>query len=588
MLPLFVSSSQFAFLTLIIGLALWVFAVRAWRGVRIDNHELCRRCGYDLSGAERPFQKCSECGSDVSSERERKIGNRQRRRGRAMLWGLLGLVMFGPTGIKVYETDWNGYKPVWYLTFEVTHPSWSFDQEAALNELRRRSAAFKMDIETVDGVILAMLPRMEAEAKAKNWAFREAFYDIYDRHPATMKRETAYFDYLMEASFNRRLWSRWKESEKLCLYLIDDEMDHDVLRQFAVRALDERENPIAPVVDVDTLVSGIVITHKRGLLDEADKQRFAKGLMDYTFEVKAYVEDGKRWMYYRLGKRGMMEDPAHVWVMPNEKDENKLRYKEMFEPVGRLGYKLTGCYIDDQYHPVLDGNPNWSEEEKEYNRILFQGSSSWTGQRTKLRGIPLEVGKKQRLRVVFDVSYSFGEDESLRIDVQEESAEMLVDFTEGLPEIEVVYDAEIAERLKKALYFPHRDLQYKHGEERKKLEKELPQVIEVMTEDLRSYSGRPVERREHIGHAFAYRMLVEVDEKEYDINRDYASESGGDGNHHFSPVKNLPAKLVGKRATVILRPNVKYAQRQMFTDKILGDEIRIDDVLLMKYEKDEE
>ncbi len=54
------------------------------RGRLIDDHPLCRRCGYDLIGhAQRPYH-CPECGSDTTLPDAVKIGRRNLSRSRLL------------------------------------------------------------------------------------------------------------------------------------------------------------------------------------------------------------------------------------------------------------------------------------------------------------------------------------------------------------------------------------------------------------------------------------------------------------------------------------------------------------------------
>jgi tRNA(Ile2) C34 agmatinyltransferase TiaS len=43
--------------------------VRGLRGRRIDDHPLCRRCGFDLTGKPETSTRCPECGSDLRRPR---------------------------------------------------------------------------------------------------------------------------------------------------------------------------------------------------------------------------------------------------------------------------------------------------------------------------------------------------------------------------------------------------------------------------------------------------------------------------------------------------------------------------------------
>ncbi len=64
------------------------------RGRRIDDHPVCSRCGYDLSGRMPDQYRCSECGV-VRGPASVRIGNRECRRG--LLWS--GVLLALPCGL---------------------------------------------------------------------------------------------------------------------------------------------------------------------------------------------------------------------------------------------------------------------------------------------------------------------------------------------------------------------------------------------------------------------------------------------------------------------------------------------------------
>src|SRR3569832_2276966 len=97
----------------------------AWwarRGRRVDDHPLCRKCGFDLFGKPAESTRCSECGADLSRKRAVKTGNRvSRRRVLAIVVPLLvlsagWLCVVGYARLR--EIDWNRHKPVAWLISE--------------------------------------------------------------------------------------------------------------------------------------------------------------------------------------------------------------------------------------------------------------------------------------------------------------------------------------------------------------------------------------------------------------------------------------------------------------------------------------
>src|SRR5918993_5786284 len=59
----------------------------ALRGRRVDDHPVCRKCGFDLVGKPADATRCSECGADLSRRRAVRVGWRETRRGVAWLAG---------------------------------------------------------------------------------------------------------------------------------------------------------------------------------------------------------------------------------------------------------------------------------------------------------------------------------------------------------------------------------------------------------------------------------------------------------------------------------------------------------------------
>src|SRR5881396_1347738 len=67
-------------LLLILLAALGLLAL-GMRGRRVDDHPICRRCGFDLSGVPSGGTNCSECGSRLCEPGAYYFGRREKRRG---------------------------------------------------------------------------------------------------------------------------------------------------------------------------------------------------------------------------------------------------------------------------------------------------------------------------------------------------------------------------------------------------------------------------------------------------------------------------------------------------------------------------
>jgi len=126
-------------------LAGMLFVRLGLRGKRVDDHPLCRRCGFDLFGLPEGATKCSECGADLSVRwKAVRIGNRHRRGGLAAVGALL--LIFGMGGFTLVTTvswtgtDVNAWKPVWLLARELGSDDVA-QREFAIKELGARMTA---------------------------------------------------------------------------------------------------------------------------------------------------------------------------------------------------------------------------------------------------------------------------------------------------------------------------------------------------------------------------------------------------------------------------------------------------------------
>ena len=121
------------------------------RGRAVDNHPICKRCGFDLFGLHE-LTKCPECGVELSSKMIR-LGHRKVRK----LPLIFGVFMVLPSAAllaivaiaAVRQTDLNRYKPLWLLLREKDRP--------ALLEINRRFAANQLDRAQTDRVTAAAL-----------------------------------------------------------------------------------------------------------------------------------------------------------------------------------------------------------------------------------------------------------------------------------------------------------------------------------------------------------------------------------------------------------------------------------------------
>lgn len=151
MLEIAVLSAGIAWL--VVGAALtWM----GRRGKRIDDHPVCRRCGFDLTGRPETSTRCAECGADLLLRRTIRIGNREPRRG--MIWGGLSILavwmLVAGVGVWLFfsKFDVMPYKPVWLLRAEASSTTMG-RRAPAITELSRRLAAGGLTDDHIHAVI---------------------------------------------------------------------------------------------------------------------------------------------------------------------------------------------------------------------------------------------------------------------------------------------------------------------------------------------------------------------------------------------------------------------------------------------------
>ncbi|MDP9174624.1 MAG: hypothetical protein M3O30_12275 [Planctomycetota bacterium] len=122
-----------------------------WRGQAIDDHPVCKKCGFDLSGKPPESVRCSECGEVLTPDAV-EVGNRVKRRpliigGIAFL--LIGvLAEFAPLSSTFRNFGWLAHAPFSFLAYEAKGSSFSL--HASLTELQRRLAAGKLSQPQID------------------------------------------------------------------------------------------------------------------------------------------------------------------------------------------------------------------------------------------------------------------------------------------------------------------------------------------------------------------------------------------------------------------------------------------------------
>ena len=129
-------------LLIVVGLAGAVLSLLGLRGRRADEHPLCRRCGFDLTG-NPAAAVCAECGADLTRPKATRVGHRVRRT-RALAAGVallvpvvLVLVVIGWGAAA--GVDWQRHKPLGWLRHELSASDPATANAAAKELLRRES-----------------------------------------------------------------------------------------------------------------------------------------------------------------------------------------------------------------------------------------------------------------------------------------------------------------------------------------------------------------------------------------------------------------------------------------------------------------
>jgi hypothetical protein len=92
---------------------------RGLRGRRIDDHPVCARCKFDLTGRAPDSFNCPECGTNLQGGFATEIGNRQRRDGLFYTGGSIALLGAIPLMTLIclacIKVDPIRLKPFWWL-----------------------------------------------------------------------------------------------------------------------------------------------------------------------------------------------------------------------------------------------------------------------------------------------------------------------------------------------------------------------------------------------------------------------------------------------------------------------------------------
>lgn len=159
------------------GVALVLWGVR---GKRLNDHPICRDCGFDLSAAREGCITCPECGAGLRRPKGVRIGQRRKRYVAIGAGAVAAFLPAATVGVVVFAvvtgTDLNAYKPVGLLLWEGRGRD-AARAEAAVNELLARMQGSELAEAQRRAAVAAAF---EAQADtARPWC--AAWGDVLDR-----------------------------------------------------------------------------------------------------------------------------------------------------------------------------------------------------------------------------------------------------------------------------------------------------------------------------------------------------------------------------------------------------------------------
>lgn len=159
---------------LVVFIAGVVLLVIGLRGRRLDDHPICRKCKFDVTGVYAgggTASKCPECGAVLDSARAVRTGNRRRWRPAIVVGGLLlGAVLLVAYVIgwsQATKTNLNPYKPVWLLRYEARGAGQAAVE--CIDELEQRLTTGTLPEREIARVVVDALAAQAGESGAGAW-----------------------------------------------------------------------------------------------------------------------------------------------------------------------------------------------------------------------------------------------------------------------------------------------------------------------------------------------------------------------------------------------------------------------------------
>ncbi|QQE12986.1 hypothetical protein JD969_05875 [Planctomycetota bacterium] len=113
----------------IITASLIITFLMFWLGIKgktLDDHPVCKKCKYDLSGFNHPLPspslKCPECGHPLTSQSNIQVGNKHKNKPLIISSIIILIAIIALPVWASFNYDWTAQKPIWLLRFEAKHP----------------------------------------------------------------------------------------------------------------------------------------------------------------------------------------------------------------------------------------------------------------------------------------------------------------------------------------------------------------------------------------------------------------------------------------------------------------------------------
>lgn len=209
-------------LLILVGAAFVVgftLALIGWRGTRIDDHPLCRRCKYDMVGTDAIPKQCPECGSLLTKRRATRIGNRRRRRAMltvGMVVSLLSLSIGGLLGwSQAKQFDWYPYKPLWMLSNEALSTVPRGQVNRPQREIHRRLEDDKLSDRQINGLIEKALSIQADETKTWDYFWGDVIEAVWDKKRLTDDQLRRYLKTAVRTGLYLSVRSRVRQGERV-------------------------------------------------------------------------------------------------------------------------------------------------------------------------------------------------------------------------------------------------------------------------------------------------------------------------------------------------------------------------------------